>query len=248
MRRLLALLPILILGACQYQIQKKPLPTFRGGPRGNVIGYDVVHGAIFKLHCITCHSGPNPPKGVNLTSYEGVVAKIQLVRSEVEAGTMPTSGPLPKSLQDLLALWIDKGMPRDPVPLDPGEGVGGDPGDGDPEPLPELAATYASLKVHVFGKCIGCHAAGGSADEHPMTTREEIIEDDDLLEVDDPTGSGMVLAMRARTFADAVATHSSVARGDDDIRPMPPAGSGIPEVSPVEIDTVVEWIRQGAPE
>lgn len=202
------------------------------------ISYADVEKEIFVPHCIRCHGNAG---GVNLESYDNAKANALRAQSAILAGTMPPGGALSSRAKQLLALWISKGMPLAPVPVDTIDG-----GDGDnlPDPeLPPLAPTYASLKVHVFSaRCTACHSSSNTRLQ-PLTTREEIINPRvGLVDFERPERSYLLEVIRNRTFA-----QENVEDDDDEVQ-MPPARSNIEAVPAEHIQVLEEWIRRGAPE
>ena len=96
------------------------------------IDYTTMIQPIFDRRCAGCHSGPNPPQNLNLTSYEGVtrggntgnevnacqpgtsllILKIGLAQPPVGA-QMPFGGPyLDQGTIDLISQWIGEGARR----------------------------------------------------------------------------------------------------------------------------------------
>lgn len=233
----LYLLVGLSFSSCQYSKVKKGF-----GVNFNeltTISYQTVDQAIFRPNCYACHGNSG---GINLQSYNNVVNNIDAIERAIKGtgpNPMPPAGPLSANQIALLELWIQEGMPLDPVPV---EG-GGLPGDGDPvEPPPPLLASYTSLKVHIFSKCIGCHSAEAQRIP-PLHSREAIIDPEkELVDFNRPERSELVKVLEKRTFGDD--DHNE----EDDDDAMPPVRSGIEPVSPEEIETLIEWIRRGAPE
>jgi hypothetical protein len=89
-----------------------------------VATYTEVQSKILVQSCVRCHSGAQPPGGVDLTSYANLMSRPQniipgnskdsLVYSEIATGSMPPRGAAvdPKLVQ-LLANWIDQGAKND---------------------------------------------------------------------------------------------------------------------------------------
>ncbi|HRI42601.1 MAG TPA: c-type cytochrome [Fimbriimonadaceae bacterium] len=72
--------------------------------------------SIFDMNCAGCHMGPGAKKGVDLTSYAGVRKNVtpgnpsgSRIMREINRGSMPPTGRLPKEQIDLLAKWIADG-------------------------------------------------------------------------------------------------------------------------------------------
>ena len=71
--------------------------------------YASVHNAVFKPRCVVCHGKKG---GVNLESYENVLANLPLVQSEVEADSMPKEIPLTDQEKRYVLNWIRAGAPK----------------------------------------------------------------------------------------------------------------------------------------
>lgn len=239
-RQFATMVIFILLSSCQYKVQKKGFSV--GVGQLKTISYATVDQAIFRSNCYSCHGNSG---GINVQSYNNVknnIARIEAAIKHTGPRPMPPGGKLSNDLIALLDLWIAKGMPEQPVPVDPGElpGNPGDPG----EPPPPLLATYTSLKFHVFSKCVGCHSANPSNDDlPPLNTREAILDPEwDLVDFNRPERSLIVELMKNRTFGN----DDDHENEDDDA--MPPPSSGIDPVTPEQIQVVEEWIGNGAPE
>lgn len=71
---------------------------------------------ILDMNCAGCHMGPAAKKGVDLSSYEGVRKSVtpgnpsgSRIMREINRGSMPPTGRLPKEQADALAKWIADG-------------------------------------------------------------------------------------------------------------------------------------------
>ncbi len=231
---------LLLTSACNETLVKG------GNERGPIISvssisYADVEKEVFAPNCIRCHGTAG---GVNLETYDNVKANAARSQAAILAGRMPPGGALSSRAKQLLALWISKGMPLAPVPVDTIDGGGGD---NTPDPvLPPLAPTYASLKVHVFSaRCTACHSSSNTRLQ-PLTTREEIINPRaGLVNFEQPERSYLLEVIRNRTFPQP---NNGEEEDDDDNVQMPPARSNIEPVPAEHIQVLEEWIRRGAPE
>jgi mono/diheme cytochrome c family protein len=79
-----------------------------------------INQTIIQPMCISCHSGAAAPRGVDLSTYSGVVAQVvpnnpdssQLYKS-VANGSMPPNGPALSSAQlQQITSWISAGAPN----------------------------------------------------------------------------------------------------------------------------------------
>jgi len=205
------------------------------------ISYADVEREVFAPHCIRCHGNAG---GVNLETYDNAKANAARSQAAILAGRMPPGGALSSRAKQLLALWISKGMPLAPVPVDT---IDGGDGDNQPDPvLPPLAPTYASLKVHVFSaRCTACHSSSNTRLQ-PLTTREEIINPRaGLVNFERPERSYLLEVIRNRTFPQP---HNGQEEDDDDNVAMPPANSNFDPVPAEHIQVLEDWIGLGAPE
>lgn len=80
------------------------------------IRYTNVTKAIFDKECGSCHSGPGPSGGVDLTSYSAVLS--QVVNGRIKDRITNTNNPMPpfglmsQSRIDSILCWVDKGGPQ----------------------------------------------------------------------------------------------------------------------------------------
>ncbi|MGZ3694526.1 MAG: c-type cytochrome domain-containing protein [Bdellovibrionota bacterium] len=99
------------------QPPKPPVPT---APR-----YAEVQSRIFNTSCVSCHSGAKPKAGVNLSSFQTLMANPKaklvvagmadksLVYSEILRGSMPPKGKIAAADIALLRDWINQGAHND---------------------------------------------------------------------------------------------------------------------------------------
>lgn len=68
--------------------------------------------------CVSCHGADSPKKGVNLSTYQSIMASGTVVAGKaseskmmrlIRTGKMPPGAPMLKEYQDKLAAWIDGG-------------------------------------------------------------------------------------------------------------------------------------------
>jgi uncharacterized membrane protein len=196
--------------------------------------------------CLQCHTPGKEAGRIPLTKLDEFInspLEIVIPGNAEESGFVlvllenarkrmppPETGMAPVSPQEIEVIkeWInsmdDQGQSPSPEP-NPTPPV---PPRNEPAPL---APTFASIKANVIDrKCLQCHIPGGKAERIPLKALKDFTESP--LEIVIPGNaeeSGLVLV----TAADAR-------------KPMPPVGSGIPAVTPEEINVIKEWIQNGA--
>lgn len=74
---------------------------------------------IIDLKCRGCHSGSNPPNGINLTTYTGLHgialtgSLMGSIRHQTGYSAMPKNAPsLPQCEIDAIRIWVDSGAPN----------------------------------------------------------------------------------------------------------------------------------------
>lgn len=69
---------------------------------------------VLKNSCLSCHSGPTPASGVDLSNYTVAVSKASDIQSRMNnAGSpMPPSGLVPQAERDVVNRWISGGTPQ----------------------------------------------------------------------------------------------------------------------------------------
>ncbi|MBI4505667.1 MAG: hypothetical protein HY691_09040 [Chloroflexi bacterium] len=102
-----------------------PPPAQRpAGPAAPSFARDVL--PIFQQRCVVCHSGPNAPRELRLTSYENVlkgtnIRKVilpgrpdqSILVDAVDVGYMPLGGPpLDRRQVELIRAWVAAGAPN----------------------------------------------------------------------------------------------------------------------------------------
>lgn len=222
---------LLLLGSCNYKIEKEKisgelLPITQ--ELKNTVSYRMVRNEVFQPKCITCHGQAG---GVNLETYTNATKNLGDIKNSVfNKGSMPKA-PIsklsPRQKQVLLA-WIEAGGPEKPV-------GGGDPGpdpDPDPDPGPiEIKPTYASIRKYILDKkCVGCHTPGETAGRFPLVTREDVMNPDfEYVIPENPDDSGIMIVLQPNAR-----------------KPMPPKDSGITPLTEEEINAIKVWIEEGA--
>jgi uncharacterized membrane protein len=111
-------------GAPLEEIPAPPVPPVPptdngpGGPDVSFITYEMVHKEVIKKSCLECHSADDDNRkegnagGINLESYENVVAVLGSVEFEIKNNSMPKDKPLKERQKKLILEWIAKGAPR----------------------------------------------------------------------------------------------------------------------------------------
>lgn len=176
---------------------------------------------IFNQHCISCHSGPTPEAGIDLTNYEQVAFLAEngtlLGALRHEAGYTPMPFELPKldeCLIQTIEIWV-----RDTTFVDPEP-----PNTCDPDTvyfeadlLPIIASTCAQP---------GCHDV--TAQNDIRLDSFEAIMASGVVVPGDPLNSEM---------------YEKITETDPDKRMPPPPNN---PVSTENIQMIYKWISQGA--
>lgn len=224
------LLLSLCVSSCSYNHEKdggSPSPQYgTSNTPGNTPGapdYATVRDRIFTPKCIGCHgAGGHSPELDNYDSIKGSLTDIQTYA--MDRKEMPPRKPLPDDLQKLLGAWITAGAPETTA-----QGPATPPSPTPSPVLIPLAPTYTSIRANIFvDKCLTCHKAGSFAEDVPLDTYDSALNE---VDVGNPSGSDLYKAI----------TNS------DPKKRMPPAVSG-KILSATEIQTISDWISQGAPE
>lgn len=197
---------------------------------------------ILNARCVMCHNGPAAPKGLRLESYQsikkgsasGAVAipgnaagseLVRRIRGDSQP-RMPLSGPPYLSNQDinLIAQWIDKGMPEG-RPVAPPVTQKKPHKAGDP-------VTYGDVEPIFQQRCIKCHRAdarGGPPEGLSLQSYQQIT-----------SGSERVVVIPGLPRASEL-----VRRIVGVASPRMPF-DGPPWLSDNEISLITDWIQQGA--
>ena len=226
---------LLLAASCDYRrVKEQPRVSRNTNFSIASLSYASVNAQVFSAHCLDCHGTKG---GVNLETYGETVKHLGAIKNALLSKQMPPPAdaanypPLSESQIGLVVAWIEAGAPElsggipDPVPTP-------EPTPNDPLPPAEtLKPTYASINKLIFGpkKCLECHVAGGRAEDYPMTTREEIIDPKiGLVNFSEPEKSSLVMSIQDGS--------------------MPPRRLNLPKIPEEDINVIIEWIRQGAPE
>ncbi|CAN5630743.1 hypothetical protein BH10BDE1_BH10BDE1_10270 [soil metagenome] len=172
------------LSGCNYNDSKNQptAPRKAGGePNGTrpdaVVDFATVKSLVFDQSCTKCHGPTLAKAGLRLDQYASTFAKIDLVRDEVEGGTMPPPPPrgaiLSPEQKALLIAWIDSGAPETtvvtPPPTTPNPPA--EPSPTVPLPVPPsvppttpgpspATPDFAMVSQAVFvPHCVKCHGA-----------------------------------------------------------------------------------------
>lgn len=148
------------------------------------LSYSLVNSKIFSSKCIACHNSVSAKDDVVLDSYASVKQNLgRIEQVALISQTMPPTGPLNGSSQELLRAWIAAGAPKE------GSGT-----------LPQtLEPTFTSIRKNVFeAKCTACHAIGGTAEKVPLTDYAALLASPrELILPGNPTESALVLSIEA---------------------------------------------------
>lgn len=228
------LLLVVLLAACKHEPQVEPLVPVDpggGGGGGGTGGGDCDPGTVYFQQQIlpllisscsepTCHSGPSPAYGLDLTNYqdmfnEDVVRPFDLDRDLFEAITEddperrmppPPRAPLTQAQIDLIAQWIMQGAQNNSC-VD--------------SACDTLNVTYSgSIVPLVQQRCQGCHS--GAVPQGGL----------------DLTSWSVLNALAADGRLVAAVNHASGAV------PMPPSGPILPLCERRKIEL---WVAAGAP-
>lgn len=185
MKRITIITLLASLSACSYDIPKRN-PNAEGAfslPPGSTPSFAQVQAGVLETKCATCHGvAAGNRGGLNLESYETVVAAVAAITAEIQGGTMPprTAPALSANERTLLLSWIQAGAPRDGLTSTP------DPTEGpSPQPVPAPSTpelTFASVYERVLQpSCVGCHGSRGGVNLETYTA--VIDHKHDLVEV-----------------------------------------------------------------
>ncbi len=172
----------LVFAGCNYNdVKNQPGSTGRPAQSGSpnsgtpeaAVDFATVRAAVFEPACIKCHGPTLAKAGLRLDQYASAFARLDLIRSEVEGGTMPPPPPRGSILQPeqkaMLIAWIDSGGPErtvvtpvTPPPVTPVTPPPVTPVTPPPvtPPAPITATpSFADVSSAVFvPHCIKCHS------------------------------------------------------------------------------------------
>jgi mono/diheme cytochrome c family protein len=214
------------------------------GPANNsqsMSSFQVLSEDIFAPKCLSCHSGPNGSGGVDLSSYNSIVAtSANLVVSgqpsasrlytEVATGDMPDGGP-PLSTDEIEAIgqWIQDGAPNGEFAQSPAPTATPTPANS-PTPTPSPSATpvplvpYATIQTNIFShSCTQCHSGSSPDAGIDLSSYTKLFANRTVVVVKGSSTTSLV--------------YEEIKRGA-----MPPGGS----VSAANLALLAEWINQGA--
>lgn len=219
--RALLLVAGLSMVSCSYSEQKQGMNSI--SPPAELVAkssFADVYSRVLLPKCVGCHGRQG---GVNLESHASARSFLQKIKeSALIQRRMPPSPVPPLSEAELmdLAAWVEAGGPDQPL--------NGRPGHSAP---PRLEPTYDSIRANILvPKCISCHRPGEDAKNIPLLTREDLLNSPhEIVLPGNPGESGIVLVTQP-----------------DARKKMPPIDSGISGLTREEIQTIEEWIRNGA--
>lgn len=239
------LIPLLlaIQVACNYQEQIGPPNSSSRLRRGvdsstgcaPATDYAAVMENVLGPRCVRCHGRVKQEKGLNVENYSNLFSRLGSVRHQIVTGLMPKGG-LPSEEREYVAQWIDAGAPEkipanapanctqtQPTP------VAGPAGPPEPTLIEFQQSNFEWLYNRILEpRCSFCHGPRGR--EFSLTTYEDYMR---IVNTHDPENSVLI----------------KVLRGTNEFYPiMPPRDSGFKIFNDEEINAVVAWIRNGAPE
>ena len=198
------------------------------------ISFNQVNLGIFQVSCLQCHSSSLAKGGVVLETYGNVITQMNDVITDIQSGDMPQNGSLSEEQINLFNLWIKQGAHEigNEDSSTPNPTVTPAP-TSTPVPtstpiLSALAPNYQSIRDHIFvPKCLKCHGINGSKHSRfPLESYEQMMAQGELIVAGNPSKSTVVKEIRAGT--------------------MPTRKSGLPKVTPEELNVIETWISHGA--
>lgn len=214
---ILWLLLVVSVGGCNYRKDKLEMPLNAPPTYRSVMRY------VLEPKCLSCHTGPSSPKGVDLSTYEALKQLSLVVPKHPEAsplfdsilsGRMPKGQPrLSETQIQLVKSWIVAGALED--------------GGVNPPPLPPEPTFRWIFENLLVKRCVGCHSGQDPKTSLDLRTYESIMNfSGDVfkaVEAGDPDFSGLYVF---------------TSNGS-----MPPNGTSLTNQ---ETDMIFEWIKKGA--
>lgn len=183
------------------------------------ISFNELYNRVLEPKCIGCHSGS---ARLNLETFANVKALAKRIEhAAITARTMPKLpfSPLDPGQLQLLAAWIQAGTPENPR-------------NGRPAPAKTaLGATFASIQAKILlPRCVACHSSDGSAWQVSLDTPADMIDSPlEIVMPGNPNESGLMIVIQEGAR-----------------KKMPPLKGDISALSAEEIQTISQWIAQGA--
>lgn len=114
---------LVLLSSCNYsQSKSMPLDSVDSGLATEKVDFSVVMEKVMVKNCLNCHSNAGGNRGgLNLETYEDVIAVAAEIKDLVSSRTMPPRRMTALTDQQiqLLVEWIDAGAPLKAVPDEP---------------------------------------------------------------------------------------------------------------------------------
>ncbi len=130
---LIALLALTVfVASCNYNVDKRGTPEGQNPLSKPTLDFETVKATVILKNCFSCHQAPRNAGGLNLETYENVVAQLASIENAVATRYMPESKGrvMPDNERQLLLSWIRAGAPRT------AEASGSNPGGVVPAPQP----------------------------------------------------------------------------------------------------------------
>jgi uncharacterized membrane protein len=221
---------LFLLQACNFYNSKtnedlKSLTT-------NSVSWSRVSSEVFQARCLECHSqASGNAGGVNLETYQNAVGNLDQIREQaLVLKAMPPGGEsLTSYQQTLLADWISAGAPLDGIATTETPPVPEPTIVPEPTTAPVGSLSHFSLirEAILLPQCSACHGPGGSV------ASIAILDYDFLLN----PANGYVFPGHPETSG----LLNALTRMDGLRMPL-----GGPPLSSDQIQTIEEWIQNGA--
>jgi len=189
-----------------------------------------IERTIIKPKCLSCHMGTGSAMGIDLSSYNKIMATTVIrfkpeqskLFTTVQSGSMPKNGDrLPDSQIQRIYEWIQKGAPE-------GNTLEPEP-PPQPEPLPSPTPLFSWIDKNIFQpKCLECHKPPRPKGDVDLSSYRKLMESEGIIKTPivpgNPEESGI---------CDQVL-----------IKKMPPDPA--PKLSQSEERAIYDWIKDGA--